>query len=152
MMPEISIKAKLSQRYANHSVRATSISAMDNAEVEARHIMSGNRSESSIRSYSKRLSENKQREISDSLNSALQTEPTKDLNTPSVFELSAAEIEAVLSDSETVFEEIPTNTTIATCTNQNDICVTGGQNKENLHVPAPASKDVHMLMNNVQPW
>ena len=82
MMPEISIKAKLSQRYANHSVRATSISAMDNAGVEARHIMSGNRSESSIRSYSKRLSENKQREISDSLNSALQTEPTKDLNTP----------------------------------------------------------------------
>jgi hypothetical protein len=84
MMPEISIKAKLSQRYANHSVRATSISAMDNAGVEARHIMraSGHRSESSIRSYSKRLSENKQREISDSLNSALQTEPTKDLNTP----------------------------------------------------------------------
>jgi hypothetical protein len=154
MMPEISIKAKLSQRYANHSVRATSISAMDNAGVEARHIMraSGNRSESSIRSYSKRLSENKQREISDSLNSALQTEPTKDLNTPSVFGLSAAEIEAVLSDSETVFEEIPTNTSIATCTNQNDICVTGVQNKENLHVPAPASKDVHLLMNNVQPW
>jgi len=86
------------------------------------------------------------------LNSALQTEPTKDLNTPSVFGLSAAEIEALLSDSETVFEEIPTNTNIATCTNQNDICVTGVQNKENLHVPAPASKNVHMSMNNVQPW
>jgi hypothetical protein len=33
MIQEISIKAKLSQRYANHSVRAASISAMDNAGV-----------------------------------------------------------------------------------------------------------------------
>jgi hypothetical protein len=59
------------------------------------------------------------------LNSALQTEPTKDLNTPSVFGLSATEIEALLSDSKTVFEEIPTNTNIATCANQNGVCVTG---------------------------
>ena len=101
------------------------------------------------------------------MNSALQAEPTKDLNTPSVFGLSAAEIEALLSDSKTVFEEIPTNTNIATCANQNDVpentnigtcanqndvCVTGVQNKENLHAPAPASQNVHMSMNNVQPW
>jgi integrase len=94
MMPEISIKAKFSQCYSNHSVRATSISAMDNAGVEARHIMraSGHRSESSIRIYSKQLSENKQREISDNLNGALQTEPTKYLNKPSVFGLSGAEM------------------------------------------------------------
>ena len=91
MMPKISIKAKLFKRYANHSVRATPISAMNNAGIEARHNMraSGHRSKSSIRSYSKRLSEDKQRAISDSLNSALQIEPTKDLNTPLVFGLSA---------------------------------------------------------------
>jgi hypothetical protein len=55
MMPEISIKAKPSQRYANHSVRATPISAMDNAGVEARHNMraSGHRSKSSIRTIQK---------------------------------------------------------------------------------------------------
>ena len=116
MMSEISIKAKLFKRYANHSVRATPISSMNNAGIEARHNMraSGHRSKSSIRSYSKRLSEDKQRAISDSLNSALQTEPTKDLNTPLVFGLSATYIEALLSDSKTVFEEIPTNTNIAT--------------------------------------
>ena len=73
------------------------------------------------------------------MNSELQTEPKKDLNTPSVFGLSATEIEALLSDSKTVFEEIPTNTNIATCVNQNDVCVTGVQNKENIHAPAPVS-------------
>jgi hypothetical protein len=52
-------------------------------------------------------------------------QPTKDLNTPSLFGLSATEIEALLSDSKTVFEEIPTNTNIATCANQNDVCVAG---------------------------
>ena len=86
------------------------------------------------------------------MNGALQTEPTQDLNIPSVCRLSAAEIEALLSDSKTDFEEIPTNTNIATCTNQNDICVTGVQKKENVHAPAPASNNVHMLVNNVQPW
>jgi hypothetical protein len=143
MMQKLSIKAKLSQRYANHSVRATPISAMNNAGVEARHNMraSGHRSKSSIRSYSKRLSEDKQREISDSLNSVLQTEPTKDLSTPLVFGLSATEMEALLSDSKTVFEDIPTNTNIATCETQNDVCVTGVQNKENIHAPAPVSNN-----------
>jgi hypothetical protein len=39
MMPKISNKAKLFQRYANHSVRATPINAMNNAGIEARHNM-----------------------------------------------------------------------------------------------------------------
>lgn len=49
-MPEISEKAKLSRRYTNHSIHATSITAMDEAGIEARHIVqaSGHRSESAV--------------------------------------------------------------------------------------------------------
>lgn len=69
MMAEISKLGCLSRVYTNHCVRATSITALDNAGIEARHIMraSGHRSESSIRSYSCRLSETKKREISQCL-------------------------------------------------------------------------------------
>ena len=60
MMPDISEQAKLSFRYTNHSVRATAITDLDDAGIEARHIMraSGHISEASIGSYAKRLSEN----------------------------------------------------------------------------------------------
>lgn len=54
-MKEISTEAELSHIYTNHSIRATSITLLDKAGFEARHIMtvSGHRNESSIRSYSK---------------------------------------------------------------------------------------------------
>jgi hypothetical protein len=39
IMVNISEKAKLSIRYTNHSIRSTSITIMDDAGVEARHIM-----------------------------------------------------------------------------------------------------------------
>ena len=68
-MTKISQLAKLSTKYTNHSIRATCITLLNQAGVEARHIMriSGHRSESSIRSYSHRLSKNKKREISETL-------------------------------------------------------------------------------------
>ena len=48
------------------------MTVLDHCNVEARHIMrvSGHKSESSIRSYSRRLSEDKQREIADNLGQA----------------------------------------------------------------------------------
>ncbi|XP_066913334.1 uncharacterized protein KIAA1958-like [Clytia hemisphaerica] len=54
-MKRISIDANLPTNYTNHSIRATSVTVLDNAGTEARHIMavSGHRSESSIRSYSR---------------------------------------------------------------------------------------------------
>ncbi|XP_062577122.1 uncharacterized protein LOC134238991 [Saccostrea cucullata] len=75
LMSEISKKANLSRLYTNHSIRATVITAMDDAGIEARHIMraSGHKNESSIRSYACRLNENKKREMSDCLSSALGT-------------------------------------------------------------------------------
>ena len=38
-MSDLSMKAALSDSYTNHSIRATSITIMDQAGVEARHIM-----------------------------------------------------------------------------------------------------------------
>lgn len=54
MMVKISEKAKLSQKYTNHCVRATTIiTTLSNAGIETRVIMamSGHRNESSIKSY-----------------------------------------------------------------------------------------------------
>lgn len=55
MMKNISKEAKLSQIYTNHCIRATCITLLDSAGVEARHIMSisGHKSEASLRSYAK---------------------------------------------------------------------------------------------------
>ena len=68
----ISKELKLSQKYTNHCIRAKAVSLLDECNFEARHIMrvSGHKSESSIRSYSRRLSEVKRKEISHALTSA----------------------------------------------------------------------------------
>ena len=54
-MKDISVDARLSTIYTNHSIRATCITNLDNSGKEARHIMavSGHKSESSIRSYAR---------------------------------------------------------------------------------------------------
>ena len=70
---KISTLAKLNTNYTNHSIRTTCITLLDDAGFEPRHIMrtSGHRSETSIRSYSHRLSDNKKRQISETLSSAV---------------------------------------------------------------------------------
>ena len=52
MMPTISISAGLSQRYTNHSLRATTVHVLDKEQF-ARHIMSvtGQKSENSLKTY-----------------------------------------------------------------------------------------------------
>ena len=73
IMSEISRIGKLSCVYKNHSVRATSITLMDEAGIAGRHIMSvsGHQSETSLKSYSHHVSNTKKREISDTLSAAL---------------------------------------------------------------------------------
>ncbi|XP_033743241.1 uncharacterized protein LOC117329407 [Pecten maximus] len=68
-MQKLSQEFRLSKRYTNHCVRATSIATLDHNGVEARHIMSvtGHRNETSIKSYSFRLSDDKKRQMSDIL-------------------------------------------------------------------------------------
>ena len=72
LMSSISKEIQLSYQYTNHCIRATAVSLLDECNFEARHIMrvSGHKSESSIRSYSRSLSEVKQKEISHSLSTA----------------------------------------------------------------------------------
>ena len=71
-METISVEYKLSKVYTNHCIRSTAVSVLDNNNFEACHIMrvSGHKSETSIRSYSRQLTECKQREISHTLTSA----------------------------------------------------------------------------------
>jgi site-specific recombinase XerD len=54
-MKVLSKEAKLSVEYTNHSIRATTITILDRNGYEARHIMSvsGHKSESSLKSYTK---------------------------------------------------------------------------------------------------
>ena len=72
LMKTISVEYKLSKVYTNHCIRSTAVSVLDNNNFEARQIMrvSGHKSETSIRSYSRQLTECKQREISHTLTSA----------------------------------------------------------------------------------
>ncbi|XP_067669801.1 uncharacterized protein [Haliotis asinina] len=53
MMPNLSIKAGLSMKYTNHSLRATTVHVLDAAQVPSRHIMTvtGHKSESSLKTY-----------------------------------------------------------------------------------------------------
>jgi len=75
-MSSIFKELKLSQKYTNHCIRVTAVSLLDECNFEARHIMrvSEHKSESSIRSYSRRLSDFKQKEISHALSSACSVE------------------------------------------------------------------------------
>jgi len=68
-MKSISTAAGLSQKYTNHCLRATCITALDQSGFEARHIMSvsGQKCESSIRAYSHNVAENVRRNMSLSL-------------------------------------------------------------------------------------
>ncbi|XP_062610074.1 uncharacterized protein LOC134271878 [Saccostrea cucullata] len=66
MMSTISKSAEISTIYTNHCIRATCITNLDRQGIEARHIVgiSGHKNISSIMSYSTRLSDQKQFEIS----------------------------------------------------------------------------------------
>lgn len=54
MTSNLSEKAGLSRRYTNHSLRATTVTILDAANIPGRHIMSvtGHKSESSLKTYS----------------------------------------------------------------------------------------------------
>ena len=69
MMSEFSKIAKLSKKYTKHCIRATAITALDQAGCVSRHIMSvsGHRSEASIKSYSRKTSTDQKRKVSETL-------------------------------------------------------------------------------------
>ena len=77
-MKKVSIEAKLSCVYTNHSIRATTITILDECGYEARHIMalSGHRSESSIQSYAYQTSLSTKRKMSETLSESLNNKKT----------------------------------------------------------------------------
>ena len=77
-MKKLSIAAKLSCVYTNHSIRATTITILDESGYEARHIMavSGHRNESSIRNYSSQTSLSTKRKMSETLSESLNNKKT----------------------------------------------------------------------------
>ena len=66
MLPMLSEKYQLSQRYTNHSLRVTSIQVLEDGNVETRHIVrvSGHKNPDSIANYARRLSAAKKRNLS----------------------------------------------------------------------------------------
>ena len=70
----ISVGAKLSQIYTNHSVRASAITMLSDANVPDRHIMfiSGHSSEQSVAHYSSRPSVSQLESVSDTISNALE--------------------------------------------------------------------------------
>lgn len=76
-MKTISMKAELSTLYTNHCIRVTCITSFDQRGIEARHIMSvsGHKSETSIKSYSRCVSETKKQEMFNVLSSVVYSSP-----------------------------------------------------------------------------
>ena len=72
MMATLSAKYSLSKRYTNHCVRVTSLQLMDDDQIPGRHIIrvSGHKSEASIKSYARKLSAVRKKQISDTFNKA----------------------------------------------------------------------------------
>jgi len=78
-MKNLSIAAKLSTVYTNHCLSATCITVLDNSRFEARHIMtvSGQKSEASIRSCSRNVTDETKRNMTSALSTHM------DIITPS---------------------------------------------------------------------
>ena len=70
---------KLDGNYTNHSIRATVITTLDREGFEARHIiqLSSHKSESTVKEYSMKCSENKREEMFQSLTNAMQPKNKK---------------------------------------------------------------------------
>jgi hypothetical protein len=69
IMTNISKWGKLSKIYSYHSIRATSITIMDECGIASRHIMkvSGHKSETSLKSYTQNISVTKKKALSTTL-------------------------------------------------------------------------------------
>ena len=73
MLPNLSLKYRLSRRYTNHSLRVSSMQVMEDGNVAENHIMrvSGHKSRDSVANYARRLSAARKRKISSVLSSGV---------------------------------------------------------------------------------
>ena len=84
MLAKLSVKYKLSQRYTNHCLRVTSLQALDDNNVDGRHIIrvSGHKSQESIKTYARKLSAARKRNISAILSSTFDNNNDNENLTP----------------------------------------------------------------------
>lgn len=75
-MSELSKAAHLSQVYTNHSLCATTVHVLDNAEIPSRHIMTvtGHKAESSLKTYFGKTDDAKKRRMPEIINRKLETQ------------------------------------------------------------------------------
>ena len=87
--------AGLGTTFTNHSIRATSITSMDEAGHESRHIMKicGHHSETFLKHYSHHVSESKKREMAESLSNALGEVDIPSTSAPQLEILPAPQLE-----------------------------------------------------------
>ena len=98
-MKNISEKAGCSQKYTNHSLRATTCTILDEAGFQNRHIMSvTGRSESSLKHYS-RTSDKKKRLMSATLASKMNENVTIESN-DGVLDIPEVERRPILTKSQ----------------------------------------------------
>ncbi|XP_052091302.1 uncharacterized protein LOC127728112 [Mytilus californianus] len=78
MMPVICEKAGLVKRYTYHSLRATTVHVLDEADFAGRHIMSvtGHKSESSLKTYTRFTSDRALHNMSNVISESLRTDAT----------------------------------------------------------------------------
>ena len=107
-MKALSKQADLSREYTNHSICATSVTILDHCGFEARHIMcvSGHKSETSIRSYASKTSDEMKLAMSSGLSKALCGNPS-----PSHLHEPLHEIQNTSVTSETVTIDSSESTT-----------------------------------------
>ncbi|XP_062599882.1 uncharacterized protein LOC134261458 [Saccostrea cucullata] len=120
LMAAISQKAGLSQRYTNHSLRATLVHTLDSTGLfSGRHIMSvtGHRAESSLKTYTGQTEPEIKRKMSESISKTLRSETSvleKENSTTtstSYFEASELKLEPIpasnsLSDIDNVLADL----------------------------------------------
>ena len=111
MMPKMSLKYKLSQRYTNHSIRVSGLQILDSNSIDSRHIMriSGHKRAESITNYARRLSAANSRKISTIFdeNMCMASSSSSSATTSSVHDVSLIDDEVSLDVSDRELACIP---------------------------------------------
>ncbi|XP_061191067.1 uncharacterized protein LOC133198896 [Saccostrea echinata] len=155
-MKTISMKAELSTLYTNHCIRATCITSLDQRGIEARHIMSvsGHKSETSIKSYSRCVSETKKQEMFDVLSSVVYPSPKLGLENPVVPTNSCTSTSEsqLLNLNNCEFETVSTKQLLSEVLpdeNGSDLFANVPEEKENVKVDQTPQNSCGPLFRNV---
>ena len=122
MLSKMSIKYDLSQRYTNHSLRVTGMQALDDNDIDGRHIIriTGHKNEDSIKHYARKFSAARKRNISSILSSVVDKENVASVGKPSSKKQRFDQVVPVVSSTPTLpnNQTVPTTASIPVMTSQ----------------------------------